>query len=116
MLTAIQIGALQLMPGIYFKTPQMVAEVLLSTLWTGTLLGAVWNRQDWARYVLIVALVLTAICAVIFAPMHFEISPLTIMNKRFIGLLAAYATGQIVAALILARSPHIKRLVSRSWE
>ena len=116
LLLGIQLAALRFMPVSCFTRPEMVAETFLSTLWTGTLLGAIWKRNDWARYLLIVALLLTAVAALIFAPLHCASAPPTVLSKRLIVILAVYALGQISAALVLGRSPHINRLVSRSWE
>ena len=101
---------------IYFETAPgpkdpLVGSLITSGIWNTLLLVAIWQRQNWARYVLIAFQFLGVIGAIILVPVSVEDLPgdnPIIMVMIVMGLLHA------TIAWCLISSPGIRKLTNRT--
>ena len=101
---------------IYFETDSgpnapLVGTLITSGIWNTLLLVAIWQQQNWARYVLIAFQFLGVIGAIIFVPVSVEELPgdnPVIMIMIVMGVLHA------AIAWCLISSPGIRKLTNRT--
>ena len=89
----------------------LVGTLITSGIWNTLLLVAIWQRQNWARYVLIAFQFLGVIGAIIFVPVSVEELPgdnPVIMLMIVMGLLHA------TIAWCLISSAGIRKLTNRT--
>lgn len=85
---------------------RLAIQLGLSTLWSGVFLGAIWCRQNWARYVLCIFLLISVVFgAVVMIPqmLHAKV-PIPI-------ILPALLLFHLVALLVIAFNPTIRKFV-----
>ena len=112
LLVGIQLALVWLLPVNAFKRTTVIAEMLISTVWIGALIGAVWKRHSWARGILVALLMASALIAAVFIPIALTDPWQAAPARRVVIALGIYVTGQLGTALVLLKSPQIRRMLS----
>ena len=95
---------------LFFTLPEfrgrLALQLGLSTMWNAVFLGAIWQRQNWARYVLCFFLLLSVVFGVgVTIPEFLEaklpIPPLLIVTVIF----------HLAAFLVIAFNPTLRKFV-----
>ncbi len=88
--------------------------LIVRMMWMTVLFLAMWLRQMWARYVLVVSEILAAL-GFVAALVEFLGFRVTILNPYGFGLMAATGLGHVVCVWLLITSRDIKRLANRTY-
>jgi hypothetical protein len=85
---------------------------LLSVVWISFFLGAIWFRQNWARYVLSTLLLASAVSAIFSLLAWPEAGESLAMENEteWVIFMGIYAAAQIAAACILIWYPPIRKM------
>jgi hypothetical protein len=84
----------------------LALQVGLSTMWNAVFLGAIWQRQNWARYVLCFFLLISiAFGALVFIPQ------LLAANLPIPILLPVFLVFHLVVLLVVAFNPTLRKFV-----
>lgn len=102
----------------YFTAPEYrktieVGIILPAAIVTTILLAAVWCRQNWARYLLILLMLARVVSSMIFLPDVIE--PMLADHANLFRMTFGPVTDSLIAWVLIC-SPDIKRLTSRIYE
>ena len=101
---------------IYFETAPgpknpLIGSLITSGIWNAVLLVAIWQRQNWARYVLIAFQFLGVIGASILVPVSVEELP---GDNPIIMVMIVMGVLHATIAWCLISSPGIRKLTNRT--
>jgi hypothetical protein len=85
---------------------RLALQLGLNTMWNAVFLGAIWQRQNWARYVLSVFLLLSVLFGAVVT-----IPQLLAANVPVPPFLIALLAFHLVALLVIAFNPTIRKFV-----
>ena len=105
--------ALMLFAAGPYNNSQLVGSIITTGIWTTALLVAIAYRKNWARYFLIILLILAVVTSFIVVP---EILKVEITNPVLFTLLCLTTLINAGIAWCLISAPSIRHLTNRSQE
>lgn len=88
----------------------VLGPIINGTLWSIALLSAIWFRMNWARYAMVILLLVSVGLAFIL-----EASFAEFVASDVILVMATFTAGQLVAALMLIFFPSIQKLTNNAY-
>lgn len=91
---------------------QVMGSVLVNLLWDLVLLGAMWMRMNWARYVMVTLLMLALVGGICFLA---TLQILVNANAHLLMIMAFWFVTRVIGTMLLIFNPSIRKLTSYAY-